>query len=135
MGSSMLHGIFAAAIAVGIAGLQQESYFFVVFFKMWTGIIVFGGANAFIFIPIILSILGPTPDFQDKKKLRKNNFLQRMNTLSRAQAEAMHFQYHFRLEGEEEHNSEVEGAAAKEPLAVIQEMSDFSGTESDGMQS
>ena len=63
MGSSMLHGIVAATIAVIIAGSRQESYFFVVFFKMWTGIIIFGGANAFIFIPITLSIIGPTPDF------------------------------------------------------------------------
>ena len=63
MGSSMLHGIVAATIAVTIAGAQQESYFFIVFFKMWTGIIVFGCANAFIFIPITLSIIGPTPDF------------------------------------------------------------------------
>ena len=53
----------AAAIAVIIAGVQQESYFFVVFFKMWTGIIIFGCANAFIFLPILLSVMGPTPDY------------------------------------------------------------------------
>lgn len=38
-----------------------------------------------------------------------------MGQLSRSQAEAMNFQYHFRLEGE-----------VDEPLAVIQEMSDYS---------
>ena len=78
MGSSMLHGMVAAAIAVIIAGVQQDSYFFVVFFKMWTGIIIFGCANAFIFLPILLSVMGPTPDYQDKSRLRKNEFFQRM---------------------------------------------------------
>ena len=58
---------------------------------MWTGIIIFGCANAFIFIPITLSIVGPTPDFQDKKTLRKTEFFSRMGALSRAQAEAMNF--------------------------------------------
>ena len=77
VGSSMLHGIVAAAIAVLISGLLQESYFFVVFYKIWTGIIAFGTANAFIFIPILLSIAGPNPDFEAKKIMRKNDFLQR----------------------------------------------------------
>ena len=70
----MLHGIIAAYIAVIIAGVQQESYFFIVFFKMWSGIISLGCANAFIFIPILLSLIGPTPDYQDKRILRKSQF-------------------------------------------------------------
>ena len=89
MGSSMLHGIVAAAIAVIISGLQQESYFFVVFYKIWTGIIAFGTANAFIFIPIVLSIIGPTPDYEEKKTIRRDEFLKRQNKMSKSQAEAM----------------------------------------------
>lgn len=42
----------------------------------------------------------------------------------------MHFQYHFRLEGEDDNNY---GRRKSEPLAVIQEMSDFSGADSDGV--
>lgn len=66
MGSSVLHGGFSTFLAIIVLSAAR-SYIFVVFFKLWFGIIVFGMANGFILLPIILSFVGPTPDFEEKK--------------------------------------------------------------------
>ena len=67
IGSSVLHGSISTLIAVIIVGIfAGNSYFFVVFFKMWLGIVGFGMANAFLLIPILLSLFGPTPDYEEK---------------------------------------------------------------------
>ena len=62
-----------------------HSYFFVVFFKIWLGIVGFGMANAFLLIPILLSYFGPTPDFVEKDIERRENFIRRMNSMSGSQ--------------------------------------------------
>ena len=65
IGSSVLHGSISTLLAVILIGVfAQRSYFFIVFFKLWLGIVLVGMANAFILIPILLSFLGPTPDFE-----------------------------------------------------------------------
>ena len=58
MGSSVFHGGFSTFLAI-IALADAQSYIFVVFFRMWFGIIVFGMANGFLLLPVILSIWGP----------------------------------------------------------------------------
>lgn len=58
MGSSVFHGGFSTFLAIiSLAGAR--SYIFVVFFRMWFGIIVFGMANGFLLLPTILSFIGP----------------------------------------------------------------------------
>ena len=77
MGSSVIHGGFSTFIAVCVLG-ASKSYVFIVFFKMWFGIIVFGMANGFILLPIILSLIGPIPDLEAKKEEFKRRLTLRM---------------------------------------------------------
>ena len=58
MGSSVFHGGISTFIAICILGFAK-SYIFTVFFRLWFGIIVFGIANGFLFIPVMLSCIGP----------------------------------------------------------------------------
>ena len=67
MGSSVLHGGLSTFLAIIVLS-GARSYIFVVFFKLWFGIIVFGMANGFILLPIIFSLVGPTPNFEEKKQ-------------------------------------------------------------------
>lgn len=61
MGSSVFHG--AASTFLAILPLSAAaSYIFTVFFRMWFGIIVFGVANGFILLPVLLSLIGPLKD-------------------------------------------------------------------------
>lgn len=66
MGSSVVHGGFSTFLAISVLGGAQ-SYIFVVFFRIWVGIIVFGMSNGFILLPIILSFIGPTPNPEEKQ--------------------------------------------------------------------
>ncbi len=61
MGSSVFHGGFSTFLAI-IALANAQSYIFVVFFRLWFGIIVFGMSNGFLLLPIILSYVGPLND-------------------------------------------------------------------------
>ena len=81
MGSSVVHGGTSTFLAVVVLS-AAKSYIFVVFFKMWFGIIVFGMANGFILLPIILSFIGPTPNPEAKTK-EKVEMVRRMSTLKR----------------------------------------------------
>ena len=81
MGSSVIHGGFSTFLAVCTLG-AAKSYIFQVMFKTFFGIIVFGMANGFILLPIILSLIGPTPDVEEKNKERERRFSQRRHTLS-----------------------------------------------------
>ena len=47
MGSSVIHGGISTFLAIVVLG-GARSYIFVVFFKLWFGIIVFGMSNGFI---------------------------------------------------------------------------------------
>lgn len=58
MGSSVFHGAFSTFLAI-IVLAPSKSYIFNVFFKMWFGIILFGVANGFILLPVLLSLCGP----------------------------------------------------------------------------
>ena len=58
MGSSVFHGGFSTLLAISALG-PSSSYVFVVFFKLWVGIIIFGMSNGFFLLPVILSWVGP----------------------------------------------------------------------------
>lgn len=58
MGASVFHGAFSTFLAIIVLS-PSKSYIFISFFKMWFGIIVFGVANGFIFLPVLLSLCGP----------------------------------------------------------------------------
>ena len=59
MGSSVFHGGFSTFVALSVLA-PSKTYIFVVFFKTWFGIILFGMANGFLLLPVILSFIGPT---------------------------------------------------------------------------
>ena len=67
MGSSVFHGGFSTFLAI-IALAGSKSYIFLVFFRLWFGIIVFGMANGFLLLPIILSLCGPLNDPSTENK-------------------------------------------------------------------
>ena len=71
MASSVLHSAIITLIALIILSIGTKSYFFNVFTKLWISIIVFGLLNAFFFVPVILSMIGPTPDHDEKMKERQ----------------------------------------------------------------
>lgn len=58
MGSSVFHGGVSTFLAISVLAFSK-SYVFVVFFRLWVGIIIFGMANGFLLLPIILSLIGP----------------------------------------------------------------------------
>lgn len=79
MGSSVFHGAFSTFLAILPLSLSA-SYIFVVFFKMWFGIIIFGVANGFILLPVLLSFIGPLKDneytaisYDENIEMEKNN--------------------------------------------------------------
>ena len=58
MGSSVFHGGFSTLLAILALG-GSSSYVFVVFFKLWVGIIIFGMSSGFFLLPIVFSFIGP----------------------------------------------------------------------------
>lgn len=65
MGSSVLHGGFSTFLAIIVLS-GAKSYIFVAFFRLWFGIIVFGMANGFILLPIVMSFVGPCHELEVK---------------------------------------------------------------------
>ena len=82
IGSSVLHGSISTLLALIIVGASARSYYFIVFFRLWLGIVLVGMANAFILIPIILSFIGPTPNYEEKNENRKKTFEKRRSSMS-----------------------------------------------------
>jgi len=74
IGSSIFHGGFSTFLAI-ITLSPSKSYVFIVFFRAWFGIIIFGMANGFILLPVMLSFVGPTEDVghveEEKDKVLK----------------------------------------------------------------
>lgn len=88
MGSSVIHGGASTFMAVMVLS-GAKSYIFVVFFKMWFGIVVFGMANGFILLPVILSLIGPLPNLDQKNEERTRRLSRRMSSLGPKQLEAL----------------------------------------------
>jgi Niemann-Pick C1 protein len=61
IGSSIFHGGFSTFLAV-ITLSPSKFYAFVVFFRSLLGIVLFGMANGFILLPVLLSFIGPIDD-------------------------------------------------------------------------
>jgi Niemann-Pick C1 protein len=61
MGSSVIHGGISTFLAIIVLS-SARSYIFVVFFRLWFGIIVFGMSNGFILLPIIFTLIGPVSE-------------------------------------------------------------------------
>merc|ERR1719464_2096482 len=58
MGSSVFHGGFSTFVAISVLA-PSDTYIFVAFYRLWFGIILFGMANGFFLIPVVLSYVGP----------------------------------------------------------------------------
>ena len=56
---------------------------------MWLGIVIFSLLNAFILVPVILSMIGPTPDEDKKEMARKKQILKHMQSLNANQLSAL----------------------------------------------
>lgn len=67
MGSSIFHGSFSTLLAIAVLA-TCESFIFTVFFRMWFGIILCSMANGFLFLPVVLSLIGPVEKHKKKKK-------------------------------------------------------------------
>jgi len=57
----VFHGVFSTFLAICVLS-TSKSYIFKIFFKMWFGIIIFGAANGFILLPVLLSFFGSLTD-------------------------------------------------------------------------
>jgi len=66
MGSSVFHGGFSTFLSIAVL-YSSRSYVFVVFFRMWFGIILFGMSNGFLLLPVILSRFGPVEDLVEEE--------------------------------------------------------------------
>lgn len=58
MGSSVFHGGFSTFVAISVLA-PSDTYIFIAFYRLWFGIILFGMANGFFLIPVVLSYIGP----------------------------------------------------------------------------
>ena len=67
MGSSVFHGALALFLAISALS-YSKSYIYTVFYKTWSGIIVFGMINGFIFLPVVLAWFGPVDKVKHRKK-------------------------------------------------------------------
>lgn len=72
MGSSVFHGAASTFLAI-LPLAAAKSYIFTVFFRMWFGIIVFGVANGFILLPVLLSFIGPLKQNENYEAIKTDN--------------------------------------------------------------
>ena len=61
MGNAVFHGGISTFIAVCLTGFGK-SFIFMVVFRTWFGMILFGMLNGIVLQPIILSLFGPIGD-------------------------------------------------------------------------
>ena len=58
MGVAIVHGAISTFLAVLVLS-TSKSYIFVIFFKQFFGICIFGAAHGLCFLPVLLSLIGP----------------------------------------------------------------------------
>lgn len=98
MASSVFHSAIVTLIAIIILSIGHKSYYFEVFTKLWLGIIVFGLLNAFFFAPVVLSLIGPTPNNERKDKQRLEGILQNLSSMNESQLKAFSQQFDMALD-------------------------------------
>lgn len=79
MGSSVFHGGFSTFLAI-IALAPAKTWIFMVFFKLWFGIIVFGMGNGFLLLPVLLSFIGPTTTHASEEEIDETMFAEQSET-------------------------------------------------------
>ena len=68
VGLSIFHGSFSTFLAVLVLSFS-ESYIFIIFFKAWFGIVVFGSIHGLILLPVVLSWFGrPSTHVEDYRE-------------------------------------------------------------------
>ena len=72
MGSSVFHGGFSTFLAISVLA-PAKTYIFLVFYRLWFGIILFGMANGFLFLPVLLSFFGPTVNIEAGQEADKEH--------------------------------------------------------------
>ena len=71
MGSSVFHG--GASTGLAIAALSPaKTYIFLVTFRLWFGIVLFGMSNGFLLLPVLLTFVGPTNVVVDSETFAHN---------------------------------------------------------------
>ena len=64
MGSSVFHGGFSTFVSLCVLA-PSKTYIFLVFYRMWFAIILFGMSNGFLFLPVVLSFVGTVETVTD----------------------------------------------------------------------
>ena len=70
MGSSVFHGGFSTFVSLSVLA-PADTYIFIVFYRMWFGILLFGMLNGFLLLPVILSFIGTTDTVVDHSHLEE----------------------------------------------------------------
>ncbi len=69
MGQSIFYGGFSTFLGMLVLGFASSAIFFI-FFRMFFGIIAFGLAHGLLFIPVLLSLVGPRTVVREVKDVR-----------------------------------------------------------------
>lgn len=86
---SVLHSSVITLLTLIVLSIGHKSYFFNVFTKLWLSIAIISLLNAFFFLPVILSLVGPTPRYEDKKKQRIKDIERSLSSYNSDQLDAI----------------------------------------------
>ena len=70
MGSRLFHGGFSAFLAILVL-TPAKTYIFLVFHRLWFGIIFFSMANGLLLLPVLLSAFGPTANVKYEEPCKR----------------------------------------------------------------